>query len=224
MQASKTEHELKLGRKYMVLSEISIPQNCLEEDPLGKDIELLIQSLESKQESFFQAHSDSDYSSFVPSDLRTTYKALSWIKTTEQALGPQFCEWGSALGGVAILAAFLGFRSSGIEVQDELAERSKEMAEELGFSVDIVCGSFVPDDAHHFIDSADELDRLDVSVGAAYDELGYDPDSFDLIFAYPWPSETQLFFNLFDHCAANGALLLSYHGEEGLRLHRRVPM
>lgn len=216
------EPKLKFGQESMVLNEISIPQECMEDAPLPEDVESLIQSLESEQDSFFQAHSDSDYASFVPSDFRATYKALAWIKKTEQALGPQFCEWGSALGGVAILAASLGFRTCGIEVHRELVEQSRRIAEDLGVSIDFACGSFVPDDAHHLFDSADELDRLDISSVAAYEELGDDPDSFDLIFAYPWPSETQLFFNLFDHCAANGALLLSYHGEEGLRLHRRL--
>ncbi len=50
-------------------------------------------------------------------------------------------------------------------------------------------------------------------------DLELEPDDFDVIFAYPWPGEEQVIFDLFADCAAVGALLLTYHGQEGLRLH-----
>jgi hypothetical protein len=49
-----------------------------------------------------------------------------------------------------------------------------------------------------------------------------DPDDFDVVFAYPWPGEEQVIFDLFAGSTAVGALLLTYHGLEGLRLHRKV--
>ena len=55
-----------------------------------------------------------------------------------------------------------------------------------------------------------------------YDELELEPDDFDVVFAYPWPGEEQVIFDLFDDCAAVGALLLTYHGINDLRLQRKV--
>jgi hypothetical protein len=52
--------------------------------------------------------------------------------------------------------------------------------------------------------------------------LQLDPDDFDIIFAYPWPGEEQVIFDLFADNAAVGALLLTYLGQEGLRLQRKV--
>ena len=36
-------------------------------------------------------------------------------------------------------------------------------------------------------------------------ELGLDPDDFDIVFAYPWPGEEQIIFDLFASHAATGA-------------------
>ena len=55
-----------------------------------------------------------------------------------------------------------------------------------------------------------------------YAELELDPDDFDIVFAYPWPGEEQVIFDLFTDSAAVGTLLLTYHGQEGLRLHRKL--
>ena len=40
--------------------------------------------------------------------------------------------------------------------------------------------------------------------------------------AYPWPGEEQVIFDLFTDYAAVGALLLTYHGQDGVRLARKV--
>ena len=48
------------------------------------------------------------------------------------------------------------------------------------------------------------------------------PDDFDVIFAYPWPGEEDVIMQLFDRYAAVGALLLTYHGIEELRIRRKA--
>jgi hypothetical protein len=42
------------------------------------------------------------------------------------------------------------------------------------------------------------------------------------VFAYPWPGEEQVIFDLFADTASVGALLLTYHGIDGVRLQRKV--
>ena len=48
-----------------------------------------------------------------------------------------------------------------------------------------------------------------------------DKDDFDLIFAYPWPSEGQVIERLFERYAADGALLLIYHQFDAVQLYRK---
>jgi hypothetical protein len=71
------------------------------------------------------------------------------------------------------------------------------------------------------LESPDDFAWMTTDAQAAYEDLGLEPDDFDLIFAYPWPGEEQVIFDLFADCAATGALLLTYHGLEGVRLQRK---
>ena len=43
-----------------------------------------------------------------------------------------------------------------------------------------------------------------------------------MIFAYPWPDEEQLIEALLERHAGEGALLLTNHGGQDLRLRRKV--
>ena len=58
--------------------------------------------------------------------------------------------------------------------------------------------------------------------GSGYEELGLGPDDFDIIFAYPWPDEERLTGALFERYARAGAVLLTYHGGDDLRLRRKT--
>jgi hypothetical protein len=51
--------------------------------------------------------------------------------------------------------------------------------------------------------------------------MGLDINDFDMVFAYPWPGEQHVIERLFDRFAADGALLMTYNGTEGVRLFRR---
>jgi hypothetical protein len=68
----------------------------------------------------------------------------------------------------------------------------------------------------------DDVAWLTTTGPDGYEELETEPDEYDVVFAYPWPGEEQVIFDVFADCAAVGALLLTYHGQEGLRLQRKV--
>ncbi len=53
-------------------------------------------------------------------------------------------------------------------------------------------------------------------------DLDLEPEDFDLVYAYPWPGEEKVIFDLFESCASVGALLLTFHSQDGLRLQRKV--
>jgi hypothetical protein len=161
---------------------------------------------------------------FVSSDFRTVDACLKWIVDERLAAGKNFCEWGCGFGVVAMLAALHEFHACGIEVEPELIAAAIELAEDFEIEVDLAQGSLIPDgglDVALELESLIELEHIDTDSPSAY-ELGIDVDEFDLIFAYPWPGEELYWETIFDDFACSGAMLLTYHGIEDLRLHRKV--
>ena len=59
-------------------------------------------------------------------------------------------------------------------------------------------------------------------VGTLDAELGFSPFDFDVIYAYPWPAETAIMFELFSRFARPGGVLVTFHGGADLRVQRAV--
>ena len=164
---------------------------------------------------------------FVPSDFVTVYHALRAISEANLAPGTSLCEWGSGFGVVASLAAMLEFKVCGIEIERGLVDASRRLADDFGLPVEFVHGSFVPSGAEAYAEEAyadnnAEFLWLVTDADDAYDELGLDPDDFDVVFAYPWPGEEYLITSLFEKYAAEGALLLMYDQFNSVRLLSKV--
>ncbi|HLJ92748.1 MAG TPA: hypothetical protein VKU02_06075 [Gemmataceae bacterium] len=159
---------------------------------------------------------------FVPSDYQSVYHALRALTTGDLIPGDQFCEWGSGFGVVTCLAAMLGFDARGIEIEMELADAAQELADDFGLSAEFVRGSFIPREGRAEAAAAGSFAWLTTDESSAYQQLGLGPDEFDLVFAYPWPDEERVTENWFEHSAAEGAMLLTYHGIENLRFRRKL--
>lgn len=163
---------------------------------------------------------------YVPSDFEGVYRLLRAILDQQLAPGTRFCEWGSGIGVIASLASSLGFDAVGIEIESDLVEASQKLADDFQLDVDFVEGTFLPDDAEPLLDKA----RLDLAAGMSWLELDTDdslsdrdlsPDSFAIIYIYPWPDEQELIAKVFDRFAATETLLITNHGRDGLRVRRK---
>jgi hypothetical protein len=159
---------------------------------------------------------------FVPSDFEVVYHALRQLQESQLAAGQRFLEWGSGIGVVACLAAMVGFDAIGIEIEPPLVEIAESLAADHGIDVEFACGSYVPDGAEPYVDISGEVTWLRTDRPDSYADLDLEPEDFDVIYAYPWPGEEQVIFDLFAHTAATGTLLLTYHSQDGLRLQRKV--
>ncbi len=164
---------------------------------------------------------------FVPSDFVTVYHALRAITEANLAPGTSLCEWGSGFGVVASLAAMLEVNAYGIEIERGLVDASRKLADDFGLPVEFVHGSYIPSGAEAYVeetyaDNNAESFSLVADADDAYDELGLDPDDFDVVFAYPWPGEERLIESLFENYAAEGTLLLMYNQYNSVRLRRKV--
>ena len=170
----------------------------------------------------FDARFQASIPGFVPCDFEQVYHALAQVQSRQLAAGQRFIEWGSGIGVVACLAAMLDFDAVGIEIEPPLVEIAESLAADHGIAVQFACGSYVPDGAEPFVDTAGDVTWLRTDRPSSYIDLDLEPEDFDIVFAYPWPGEEQLIFDLFTRCAATGSLLLTYLGQDGLRLQRKV--
>ncbi len=121
----------------------------------------------------------------------------------------------------------LKFRAYGIEIERGLVDASKRLVDDFGLPVEFVHGSFIPPGGGAYVDEACANNNAEffgrvTDADDAYDELGLDPDDFDVVFAYPWPGEECLIASLFEKYAAEEALLLMYNRYDSVRLRRKV--
>ena len=163
-----------------------------------------------------------EFPAFVPSNFELAYRALVEIEATNLAAGRRFIEWGSGIGVVTCLASCVGFDAVGIEIEPKLVDMANSIASDHNIAAQFACGSFIPDGVVPRVDYIDGVAWLTTEGDDGHEELDLEPDDFDVVFAYPWPGEEQVLFDLFADTAATGALLLTYHGIDGVQLKRKV--
>ncbi len=165
------------------------------------------------------------YRGFVPSDYRKLYFVLRLIERKCLTCGMKFCEWGSGIGVATMVASMVGFEAHGIEIDPALVEVAESLSDEHELPVKIACGSFVPEGVDDLIDSAFAENAGSISMVTeavdAYAELGLQIDEFDIIFCFPWPTDGNLTAEIFDRCAATGAVLVTYDEIDGYTLRRK---
>ncbi len=161
----------------------------------------------------------SDRAGFVDSELSSVQSALEAVLEHDLARGPVLCEWGSGLGAVCAVAASLSFKAYGIEIHIELVEAAREMLAAEGLDATFAHGTFVLPGDEHLLAACDQTCN-DASV-EAYRELDLSPGECDVVFAYPWPDESDAYDRLFTRHATPGALLLTYHEFAGVLVQRR---
>ena len=148
------------------------------------------------------------------------FAALSEV--TEQHLPPNriFCEWGSGFATATCMAALLGYKAYGIEIEAELVSLSRAIARRLRIPVEIICTSMFPKGYGAFsgVGGAELVQPESFShhhqSPLRYDGMDIDIADIGLFFAYPWPEERELMQELFDAVAAAEA-------HSGRLLHRQ---
>jgi len=167
--------------------------------------------------NLWDAHeNEAAFEGYVGSDFDAAYRVLKSF----QGRAATFLEWGSGLGVVAIMAARMGFESSGIEIQPGLVDLAQTLAQKYHADATFVCGSFVPDDFEPDASVGDEFFRTDSDSASGYDQLDRELADFDLVYAYPWPDEQGLFNSIMRRCGGRRAVLIRYDNREGISFGR----
>jgi len=141
--------------------------------------------------------------SFIPADYVLLYDALHMLRR-KMPPTPRFMEWGSGLGIVAMLAASLGWRAEGIEIERGLVNESRHFSKLFDLPILIHEASFFPKDPNVF-------EQLEEACAKC-----------DLIYVYPWPDQEVEIFDLFDQLAKPGSHLLTYYGVEDVRIFQKI--
>ncbi len=204
----------------MTLQAVAIPPSIKAISHSPQAIELIDQAYE-RIEAFMLAD-QSVIENFVNCDFHLLDQALSWIQQNHLVTGNRFCELGSGFGVATMLAAIRDMEAVGIEIEPSLVEQASDLASDLGVTADFYCGSFLPRGVPGFEDLAADVKNVDTTLGDVFQEIGLSMNDFDLFFAFPWPGEHTFFEAVFQACAADGALLLTYRGREGMNLVRKI--
>jgi hypothetical protein len=200
----------------MSLADANVPCGA---EAIPADVRSFLREANRRIEDF---QSYSRVPGFVPSDFPRVYRVLRGVAEARATPGNLFCEWGSGFGVAACLAAMLGFDAVGIEIDGDLVDAAQKLADDFGLPVEFIRGSFIPKGGEGCADVKDDFAWLTMEETRTNEEFGLDPDDFDVIFAYPWPDEEGLTEKLFDRYASAGALLITYHGGDDLRLRRKM--
>ena len=203
----------------MALQAIPVPDS-IKQRPLSRRAEELIDEANERVEAFMLADSEV-IEGFVNCDFWLLDQALGWIVDNHLLTGNRYCELGSGFGVGVMLAALRNLSAIGIEIEPKLAEHSSQLADDLGIDAAIHCGSFVPRDSAELLESSYENKHIEAPEGDVFEEIGLAMNDFDLFFAFPWPDQYPFFEQLFQEFAADGALLMTYRGREGMHLVRK---
>ncbi|HKI33694.1 MAG TPA: class I SAM-dependent methyltransferase [Gemmataceae bacterium] len=200
----------------MALVDVVLP---IREHPLPAEVRTFLREAGRRIDQFQR---DCHVPAFVPSDFVRAYAVLQALADADAAPGNLFCEWGSGFGVVACLAALLGFDAHGIEIEPEMVDAARQLADDFGLPVEFVCGSFIPAGSHPSLEAGDGFAWLTTRRSQPEDGWELGPADFDVIFAFPWPDEEQVIAALFDRHAAPGAVFVTYHDGEDFRVRRKV--
>lgn len=205
----------------MALQEIEL--NWAQQPMPGAEAGAFIEDAQERVERFIHARRTSEpIPSFVVCDFVMAHRAIQAIVEQRLAPGPVFCEWGAGFAVAAGLAAIQGLGSYAIEIHRDLVDQASRLLDDHSIEVELAQGSLVPEGGDEIVDEMASQDWLKTNEHPAYDELGIDVSDIDLVFAYPWPGEEGLIETLFNSFAADGALLLTYHGMNEIKLQRKI--
>ena len=127
----------------MSLQEISLTLDL--KTPLPDDVAALIEEANRRAETFYDAGLGLRYPKYIPSDPRVVHAAIACLQSEGHLRGDVFCEWGCGFAIAAGIAALLGMRAYGIEIEDELFERASQLMEDLEIPVEILQTDYLPE-------------------------------------------------------------------------------
>jgi hypothetical protein len=157
-----------------------------------------------------------EFHPFVAADYELMLDTLLRLREP----GLSFLEWGSASGVITIMADLLGYDACGIEIDPDLVDTARELAQQFGSSARFVAGSFLPAGYQWRSSCGDTRLGTIGDARSGYLELGRPLEEFDIVYAYPWSGEDAMMRDIMKRYGRRGARLLLNSGSAGLTMLR----
>mgnify|MGYP001095047983 CR=1 FL=1 len=202
------------------LERITIP-SAVDRLAIPSEIRLWINDAHQRIEAFHDRWDRPQIEQFVAADYELVYQSIAWMIDTQPLIGRRFLEWGCGFAVVSALASTFHFDVIGIEAENELMERAKQMVADWEVSVELVTGNFLPPGSESLADDP-TLPSLGHQVESAYESIGLELDDFSVVYSYPWPGEDDFHERVFVNYASPGAMLMQFCGPNDVRLWRNV--
>ena len=212
----------------MALEEITVQ---LDDKALPPRVAALITDADRRLDDLFESNRNRRVPRFLPSDPVLLYRVLKSLTEQDLPLGHNFCEWGSGFGLGACLASLLGYRSYGLEIEEDLVVLARDLASDHAINVENLCTSYFPEGfgSYSAHGGAELMTPEPVShwgesniLIPAYEGMDCEIDEIDVFYVYPWPGEQELMHSLFETVAAEGAILIAYYGEQDIAAYRKT--
>ena len=163
-----------------------------------------------------QQQSSDGFHGYVSADYEAVFRSLVHLRGQART----FLEWGSGLGVVTIMASRLGFEAYGIENEPELVDHAHAFGERFAPAARFVRGNFFPSEFTWNPGEGEIEVRTALPGAAAYERMGRKLSDFDLVYAYPWPGEHQLYQKVMRKYGGPNSLFLTYDVRRGMELYR----
>ena len=200
----------------MSLQEISLK---LDLDAMPESVSNLIEEADRRMDKFYDEGLGLRYPNYVPCDPKVVHAAMAYILESGYLRGMTFCEWGCGFAMASGMAALLGMKAYGIEIEEEIADRAAQLMDDLNIPVEFLLTSYLPEgyEQSEGVGGRDLIspEATTPSGGVVFppEYDGLDPDEVDLFFVYPWPDQEEMMMDLFAEVATHGAILLMYQGD-----------
>lgn len=211
----------------MALEEITLR---LAQDELPPPVSTLIEDANQRLDDLFSSNRNRRVPRFLPSDPILLFRALQFLTDEGIPPGHTFCEWGSGFGVGACLASLLGYRSYGLEIEEDLVTLARQLASDHEIAVNNICTSYFPEGygsypaqggAELMIPESDSRWEDSPAIVPPYEGMDCEVDEIDVFYVYPWPGEQELMHNLFEAVATDGAILIAYYGDRDIAAYRK---
>lgn len=199
----------------------------VEEIDLPAEVSAFIDEADRRYDDYQDAGLHKRYPKYVPSEPAQVYSALKHVTDQGLPLGETFIEWGCGFGVATGLAALLGYEATGIELQEDLVEKARDLLAQQQVDAELIACSYIPEGFIEY-ETLGTTDLVHDSFGSNYDDppryngMDIDIEEVDLFFMYPWPGEQEMALKLFDALAGEGAILVAYLGDKEINLYRKL--
>lgn len=152
---------------------------------------------------------------FVAADYPLVLQSLEDLR----APGLRFLELGSATGVITIMADLLGYEAFGIELDADLVEIARGLAQRFGSDARFASGSFLPT-GFRMEEGVDPRMGTIGEAASAYPQIGHPLDDFDVVFGFPWDGEEGTMHELMRAWGSADARLLLHSVSRGVEIFR----